>query len=86
MEDSRKDGRSERDKKPPARPPKKGLDKRGTAGANADTIVVVNNVPSPSKTWVHVIAMSDMDAPAKKWAAQIMEAIKNDPRTTTTID
>jgi len=55
--------------------------------ANAGTVVVVLTVPlSPNKTYVHVIAMSDMDGPAKKWAAQIMEAIKNDPRRTTTID
>jgi len=56
-------------------------------GANADAVVVVLTVPlSPSKTYVHVIAMSDMDASAKKWAAQIMEGIKNDPRRTTKID
>jgi hypothetical protein len=44
---------------------------------NADTIVVVTNVPlSSSKTYVHVLATSNTDAPAKKWSAQIMEAIK----------
>jgi hypothetical protein len=45
---------------------------------NADTIIVVTNVPlSPSKTYVHVIATSNADAPAKKWATQIMQAIKD---------
>ncbi len=45
---------------------------------NGDTFVVVTNVPlSSSQTYVHVIATSNADASAKKWAAQIMEAIKN---------
>lgn len=44
---------------------------------NTDTIVVVTNVPlSPGKTYVHVIATSNTDAPAKEWAAAIMKAIK----------
>ena len=43
---------------------------------NADTIMVVTNVPlSPSKTYVHVLATSNADAPAKKWAAAIQKAI-----------
>jgi hypothetical protein len=45
---------------------------------NADTIVLVTNVPlSSSQTYVQVIATSNTDAPAKQWAAQIMDAIKN---------
>ncbi len=44
---------------------------------NADTIVVVTNVPlSASKTYVHVLATSNTSAPAKKWAAAIQKAIK----------
>lgn len=44
---------------------------------NADTIVVVTNVPlSASKTYVHVLATASADAPAKKWAAAIHKAIK----------
>ena len=43
---------------------------------NADTIVVVTNVPlSSSKTYVHVLATSNTDGPAKKWAAEINRAI-----------
>jgi len=43
---------------------------------NADTIAVVTNVPlSASKTYVHVLASSNTEAPAKKWAAAIMKAI-----------
>jgi hypothetical protein len=43
---------------------------------NADTIVVVTNVPlSASKTYVHVLATSNAEASAKKWAAEINEAI-----------
>ena len=45
---------------------------------NADTVVVVTNVPmSSSQTYVHVLATSDADVSAKKWSAQIMEAIKS---------
>ncbi len=45
---------------------------------NSDTIVLVTNVPlTSSQTYVHVIATSNTDAPAKQWAAQIMDAIKN---------
>src|SRR6266436_4936431 len=45
---------------------------------NADTIVLVTNVPlSSSQTYVYVIATSETDAPARKWADQIMAAIKN---------
>jgi len=66
---------------------RKELDKAGfeiasTAAAwehfatNADTIMVVTNVPlSPSKTYVHVLATANADAPAKKWAAAIQKAI-----------
>jgi len=44
---------------------------------NADTIVVVTNVPlSASKTYVHVLATSNTNAPAEKWAAAINKAIK----------
>jgi hypothetical protein len=44
---------------------------------NADTLVVVTNVPmSPSKTYVHVTATSNTEASAKKWSAEIMQAIK----------
>jgi hypothetical protein len=44
---------------------------------NADTLVVVTNVPlSPSKTYVHVVATSNTEASAKRWAADIMQAIK----------
>jgi hypothetical protein len=44
---------------------------------NADTIVVVTNVPlSASKTYVHVLATANADAPAKKWAAAVHKAIK----------
>ena len=43
---------------------------------NADTIMVVTNVPlSASKTYVHVLATSNADAPAKKWAAAVQKAI-----------
>ena len=43
---------------------------------NADTIMVVTNVPlSPSKTYVHVLATSNAEASAKKWAAAIQKAI-----------
>ncbi len=43
---------------------------------NADTIVVVTNVPlSTSKTYVHVLATANADEPAKKWAAAIEKAI-----------
>ena len=50
--------------------------------ANADTIVVVTNVPlSSSKIYVHVLATSNTDAPAKKWSAQIMNAIKESKMT-----
>src|SRR5262245_31165739 len=45
---------------------------------NSDTVVVVTNVPlSQSKTYVHVIAMSNTPGPAQKWAAEIMQKIKN---------
>jgi len=45
--------------------------------ANTDTIVVVTNVQlSPGKTYVHVIATSITDAPAKERTAAIMKAIK----------
>ena len=45
---------------------------------SADTIVVVTNVPlSTSKTYVHVLATSNANAPAKKWAATIHEAIND---------
>lgn len=65
----------------------KELDKAGfeiasTAAAwehfatNADTIVVVTNVPlSPGETYVHVLATSNADGPAKKWSAAIQKAI-----------
>ena len=68
---------------------RKELDKAGFAIAsapaawehfatNADTIVVVTNVPlSPSKTYVHVLATSNTNAPAKKWSAAIQKAIKD---------
>jgi hypothetical protein len=68
---------------------RKELDKAGFAIAsapaawehfatNTDTIVVVTNVPlSPSKTYVHVLATSNADAPAKKWAADINRSIKD---------
>jgi hypothetical protein len=36
----------------------------------------VTNVPlSSSKTYVHVLATSNTDAPAKKWALEINRAI-----------
>lgn len=45
---------------------------------NADTIMVVTNVPlSASKTYVHVLATSNTNAPAKKWAAAIHKAIND---------
>jgi hypothetical protein len=45
--------------------------------ANADTLIVVSVVPlSPSKTYVHVVATSNTEVSAKKWSAQIMDAIK----------
>ena len=46
-------------------------------GVNADTLVVVTNVPlTSSKTYVHVVATSNTDAPAKNWAAATMKALK----------
>ena len=49
---------------------------------NADTIVAVTNVPlSSAKTYVHVLAISNTGAPAKKWSAPIMDAIKNSKMT-----
>ena len=43
---------------------------------NADTIVVVTNVPlSQSKTYVHVLATANTDGPTKKWAIEINRAI-----------
>jgi hypothetical protein len=45
---------------------------------NADTLVVVSNVPvSESETHVHVVATSNTDAPAKKWASTVFDKIKN---------
>jgi hypothetical protein len=45
---------------------------------NADTIMVVTNVPlSTSKTYVHVLATSNANAPAKKWAAAVYKAIND---------
>jgi hypothetical protein len=44
---------------------------------NADTLAMVTNVPlSASKTYVHVVATSNANASAKKWAAAIYKAIK----------
>jgi hypothetical protein len=46
--------------------------------ANADTLVVISNVPvSESETHVHVIATSNTDAPAKKWALELFNKIKD---------
>ena len=68
---------------------RKELDKAGFAlsstpaawehfATNADTIMVVTNVPlSASKTYVHVLATSNTNAPAKKWAAAIQKAIND---------
>jgi len=62
---------------------KAGFDIASTAAAwehfatNADTLAVVTNVPlSAGKTYVHVLATSNADASAKKWAAAIHKAIK----------
>ena len=45
---------------------------------NDSTVVVATAVPrSASKTYVHVLATSERDAYAKKWAADVMNAIKN---------
>ena len=64
------------------------LQKRGLEGAyknaelwehfafNADTLVVVTNVPlSSSQTYVHVIATSNTDGLADYWAAQMLDEI-----------
>jgi hypothetical protein len=66
------------------------LQKRGFEGAyqnadlwehfafNADTLVVVTNVPlSPSQTYVHVIATSNTDGLAAYWAAQMLDEISS---------
>jgi hypothetical protein len=46
-------------------------------GVNADTIAVVTCAPlQPGKTYVHVVATSLADAPAKKWATELMKQIK----------
>ncbi|TAH37106.1 MAG: hypothetical protein EYC70_08995 [Planctomycetota bacterium] len=45
---------------------------------NADTLVLVTCVPlSSNKTYVHVLATSNGNAAAKKWAAHFMTKIKN---------
>jgi hypothetical protein len=45
---------------------------------NADTLAVVSNVPvSESETHVHVVATSDTDEPAKTWAMDLFNKIKN---------
>ena len=44
---------------------------------NGDTLVVVTCVPlSSSKTYVHVVATANSDAPAKHWASDLMEKIE----------
>jgi hypothetical protein len=44
---------------------------------NDDTLVVVTSVPlSSSNSYVHVIATSNLEEPAKGWSAKIMQAIK----------
>jgi len=66
------------------------LQKRGFEGAyqnadlwehfafNADTLVVVTNVPlSPSQTYVHVIATSNTDGLAAYWSAQMRDEISS---------
>jgi hypothetical protein len=66
------------------------LQKRGFEGAyknaelwehfafNADTLVVVTNVPlSSSQTYVHVIATSNTDGLADYWAAQMLDEISS---------
>lgn len=47
-------------------------------GSNADTLVLVTNVPlSEKKTYTHVLATSNSQDSAKKWAADLMQAIKD---------
>jgi hypothetical protein len=66
------------------------LQKRGFEGAyqnadawehfafNADTLVVVTNVPlSPNQTYVHVIATSNTDGLAAYWSAQMLDEISS---------
>jgi hypothetical protein len=49
---------------------------------NADTLVLVIAVPmSASKTYVDVSATSNVQASAKKWAADLFDAIKNSKMT-----
>lgn len=44
---------------------------------NGDTWAVVSNVPtSPSSTAVHVVATSNNNDSAKKWAAHLMDRIR----------
>jgi hypothetical protein len=44
---------------------------------NADTLVLVSSVPlSSSNTYVHVVATSNLEEPAKRWSAKMMQAIK----------
>jgi len=44
--------------------------------ANADMLDAVTNVPCPpGQTFGHVIATSNMEASAKRWTAEIMQAI-----------
>jgi hypothetical protein len=44
---------------------------------NADTLVMVTAVPlAEGRTYVHVVATSAADAPAKFWASDIMSRIK----------
>ena len=46
--------------------------------ANADTVVVATCVPlSPAKTYVHVLATSNSEASAKKWAAALIKKVKD---------
>jgi hypothetical protein len=51
-------------------------------GVNVDTIAVVTCVPvSVSKTYVHVLATSNSETPAKQNARALMTSIKNSKMT-----